>query len=48
MTIAIRPATVQDVKAMHALINHYAKEREMLPRSLNSIYENIQEYIVAM
>jgi amino-acid N-acetyltransferase len=48
MKIKIRPAVVQDVKAMHALINHYAKEREMLPRSLNSIYENIQEYLVAM
>jgi amino-acid N-acetyltransferase len=48
MKINIRPATAQDVKQMHALINHYAKEREMLPRSLNSIYENLQEYLVAM
>lgn len=42
----LRQAKTCDVKAMHALINYYAGKEEMLPRSLNDIYENIQEYLV--
>jgi amino-acid N-acetyltransferase len=42
----LRQAKTHDVKAMQALINHYAAKEEMLPRSLNDIYENIQEYVV--
>ncbi|MDR3113566.1 MAG: N-acetyltransferase [Endomicrobium sp.] len=43
----IRPAKVSDVKQMHKIVEFYADNKEMLHRSLNSIYENIQEYIVA-
>ncbi len=43
----IRQAKVQDVKQMHRIIEFYADNKEMLHRSLNSIYENIQEYVVA-
>jgi len=43
----IRPAKVQDVKQMHQIIEFYADNKEMLHRSLNSMYENIQEYVVA-
>jgi amino-acid N-acetyltransferase len=43
----IRPAKVSDVKAIHKIVEYYADNKEMLHRSLNSIYENIQEYIVA-
>jgi len=43
----IRPAKVTDVKQMHKIVEFYADNKEMLHRSLNSIYENIQEYIVA-
>jgi N-acetylglutamate synthase and related acetyltransferases len=43
----IRPAKVTDVKAMHALIGYYAERKEMLPRPVNDIYENIQEFVVA-
>lgn len=43
----IRQAKVQDVKQMHKIIEFYADNKEMLHRSLNSIYENIQEYVVA-
>ncbi|MCL2145212.1 MAG: N-acetyltransferase [Endomicrobia bacterium] len=42
----IRPAKVTDVKEMHKLVEFYADNKEMLHRSLNSIYENIQEYVV--
>jgi len=43
----IRHATVTDVKQMHKLVEFYADNKEMLHRSLNAIYENIQEYMVA-
>jgi amino-acid N-acetyltransferase len=43
----IRPARVSDVRQMHKIVEFYADNKEMLHRSLNSIYENIQEYIVA-
>jgi amino-acid N-acetyltransferase len=43
----IRPAKVTDVKNIHKLVEAYANNKEMLHRSLNSILENIQEYVVA-
>jgi amino-acid N-acetyltransferase len=42
----IRPAVVNDVKPMHSLIGVYAEKKEMLARSLNDLYENIQEFMV--
>lgn len=42
----IRPAKVTDVKEIHKIVEFYADNKEMLHRSLNSIYENIQEYVV--
>ncbi|AKL97713.1 N-acetyltransferase [Endomicrobium proavitum] len=42
----IRSAKVLDVKSIHKLVEFYANNKEMLHRSLNAIYENIQEYIV--
>lgn len=44
----IRKATLQDVPAIHRLINSRAKQGEMLPRSLAEIYENIRDYFVAV
>lgn len=43
----IRAAKIKDVKEIQKLVNHFASKKEMLPRSLNEIYENIQEYFVA-
>jgi amino-acid N-acetyltransferase len=43
----IRPAKVGDVKAIHGLIGFYAERKEMLPRPINDLYENIQELMVA-
>ncbi len=43
----IRHAKVSDVKSIHNLVEHYANNKEMLHRSLNAIYENIQEYVIA-
>jgi amino-acid N-acetyltransferase len=42
----IRSAKVTDVKEIHKLVEQYANNKEMLHRSLNAIYENIQEFIV--
>ncbi len=42
----IRKARLTDAKAIHGLINAYALEGLLLPRSLNELYENIREYYV--
>ncbi|MEW6556469.1 MAG: N-acetyltransferase [Elusimicrobiota bacterium] len=43
----IRKAKVSDVKKIHKLINFYAKNGEMLPRSLSQLYEELQNFYVA-
>ncbi|MDR0485806.1 MAG: N-acetyltransferase [Elusimicrobiota bacterium] len=42
----IRTAKVGDAMKIHELVEYYADNREMLHRSLNAIYENIQEFVV--
>ncbi len=42
----IRKATIKDIKYMQGLINFYAKQDSMLPRSLNELYENIRDFFV--
>lgn len=42
----IRKAKTIDVKTIHRLINDFGREGEMLPRSLNDLYENIRDIIV--
>lgn len=42
----IRKAKVKDVPEMQALINQYADKGELLPRSLNQLYENLREFIL--
>jgi len=42
----IRKANVSDVKKIQKLVNFYAKRDEMLPRSLNELYENIRDFWV--
>lgn len=37
---------MEDVKAMHRLLNHFADKRELLPRSISEIYENLQQFFV--
>ncbi len=46
--IVYRTATFSDVENIHSLLNHYAKEGLMLPRSRNAIYENLRDYIIAV
>ena len=42
----IRKAKLTDVPDIHRLINHYAEERIMLPRTLTDLYENVWEFTV--
>lgn len=42
----IRKARIQDVKAMQELINQFAREGNMLLRSLSEMYDNIRDFHV--
>jgi len=43
----IRKARIEDIKKMQGLINSFAAEDLMLPRSLNELYENLRDFWVA-
>ncbi len=42
----IRKAKIKDIKQIQELIACFAKRDEMLPRSLNELYENIRDFWV--
>ncbi|MFH0771658.1 MAG: N-acetyltransferase [Candidatus Omnitrophota bacterium] len=42
----VRKARLSDAKAIHKLINYYAKKNIMLPRALNDICEAIRDFWV--
>ena len=42
----IRKATIDDVKDIQALVNGYADQGQMLPRSLNELYEHLRDFSV--
>ncbi len=42
----IRKARITDLKQVHKLINNFAQKQEMIPRSLNELYENVRDYFV--
>ncbi len=46
--LQIKKALVTDTKAIHTLVNQFANKDEMLPRSLNEIYENIRDFYVCL
>lgn len=45
--ITYRKAKFDDVENIHKLLNDYARQGLMLPRSRNSIYENLRDFVVA-
>jgi amino-acid N-acetyltransferase len=45
--VIIRRATLADVEGMHRLINAFAGEGLMLPKSRNKLYQNIRDFTVA-
>ncbi|MEW6215283.1 MAG: N-acetyltransferase [Nitrospirota bacterium] len=42
----IRKAKIADLKRVHKLINDFAKREEMIPRSLNELYENLRDFVI--
>lgn len=47
MSVAIRPARVEDVEQMQELINRYAREDRMLERSRDFLLERLRDFLVA-
>lgn len=47
MRFEIRKARMEDARSIHSLLNFFAERRELLPRSLSEIYENLQQFFVA-
>lgn len=45
---AIRPARVDDIDAMRSLIETFAQEDRMLPRSRDFLLENLRDFVVAV
>lgn len=43
----IRKAKIKDIKQIQDLINFFADQDLMLPRSLNEVYENMRDFWVA-
>ncbi|MCX5704908.1 MAG: N-acetyltransferase [Candidatus Omnitrophica bacterium] len=43
----IRKARIEDIKQIQEMINAFAKQDLMLPRSLNELYENLRDFWVA-
>ena len=42
----IRKARIEDIKHIQEIINAFAKQDLMLPRSLNELYENLRDFWV--
>ncbi|MDW7773797.1 MAG: N-acetyltransferase [Desulfobulbaceae bacterium] len=42
----IRPARIGDVKAIHALLQYYAREGLLLGRSISSLYDQLRDFVV--
>lgn len=44
--VFIRKMKMKDIKEVHQIINYFADEGEMLPRSLKFLYEGMRDYFV--
>jgi len=44
--LKIRKAKISDLKQAQKLVNDYAKREQMIPRSLNELYETVRDFIV--
>ncbi len=47
MSLQIRPARTQDVHTIRGLIDTYAPDRRLLSKHTVTIYEDVQEFVVA-
>jgi len=48
MNFLIRKAKIKDVKEIYSLLNHYAEQGELLPRSLSELYDQLRDFFVAV
>ena len=46
--VVLRRARMGDARAMHRLLSHFADQRELLPRAISEVYENLQQFHVAV
>ena len=44
--LKVQPAGVGDAKAIHELVNGFARKGEMLPRTMAEVYENLRDFSV--
>jgi amino-acid N-acetyltransferase len=44
--MTVRKAVINDIKPIQALINRFAKQDIMLPRSLNELFEHLRDFWV--
>ena len=42
----IRKAKISDLRQVHKLVNCFAKKDEMIPRSLNELYETLRDFVI--
>jgi len=42
----IRKAVIGDMKAVHKILNHYADQGFLLPRSLSELYDHLRDYFI--
>jgi amino-acid N-acetyltransferase len=45
-SLKIRKAKTSDLKQVQKLINDFAKREEMIPRSLNELYETLRDFVI--
>ncbi len=45
-SLKVQPAEVGDARAIHELVNAFARKGEMLPRTMAEVYENLRDFSV--
>jgi amino-acid N-acetyltransferase len=45
--LRIRKAHITDIKEIQKLVNEFARKEQMIPRSVNELYENLRDFVVA-
>jgi len=44
--LKIRKAKISDLTQVHRLVNEFARLEEMIPRSLNELYETLRDFVI--
>ena len=47
MSVIVRAAKTSDIKKIKAIINEYVSERRLLSKEIVTLFESVQEFIVA-